>query len=113
MKEANLSENVVKFNQGDWTLEKLIEEKIQFDTSLNFERKDDDVVQGWTRPAPSVPHEPEPQTSTNVLCITGDSASNTLSITTADNSCNFIAGNDASARRTTSFKADSPISTLR
>jgi len=109
LKEANLSENLVTLSHENWTLEKLLEEKIQFDTSLNFERKDNDVVQGWTRPAPSVPREPEPQTSTNVLCITGDSASNTLSITTADNSCNFIAGSDASTRRMISFKADSPI----
>ena len=89
--EANLDESRATTDRGDWTLEKLIEEKIQFDTSLNFERRDHDANQGWTQPAPSVPREPELPINANVLCIKGnDPPGQALAVSTANNTCHFV-----------------------
>lgn len=86
-----------------------MEEKTQFDTSINFERRDTDVNQGWTHPAPSVPTEPELAVETNVLCIRSDE-SNALAISTANNACNLVSVKPPyAALEHNSFKADSPI----
>ncbi|KIX98857.1 uncharacterized protein Z520_05318 [Fonsecaea multimorphosa CBS 102226] len=74
--EAGLPEEAAITNPGDWTIEKIIEEKKQFDASLAFEKKGDDADVGWPTPAPSKALEPEgfPVTS-NVLCVSGSSSS--------------------------------------
>lgn len=92
LQETNLTEKSAITNPGDWTLEKLIEEKIQFDTSLNFERHADEAAKQWTKPAPSIARSPEITTSTNILCIRGHAAQNLLSISTADNTCTILSG---------------------
>lgn len=89
-------------------MEKLVEEKVQFDTSLRFEKRDVDTDTGWTQPAPSVPQEPRMAINTNVLYIRGQSGM--LAISTANNSCSFIESTTPYAlKEEYSFKADSPI----
>jgi len=110
LKEANLPEKLVTTNAGDWTLEKLLEEKVQFDTSLNFEKKDNEASRGWTQPAPSVPREPELAINANVLCVAGRPDSDSLSISTANNTCSSVtSGAPFSVLHDRAFKADSPI----
>lgn len=92
LQETSLTEKSAITNPGDWTLEKLIEEKIQFDTSLNFERSSSEASKQWTQPAPSKAHSPELTTNTNILCVRGHTAQNMLSISTADNTCTLISG---------------------
>ncbi|KAK5071024.1 hypothetical protein LTR64_007527 [Lithohypha guttulata] len=109
--ETNLDDKDAITKPGDWTLEKLLEEKIQFDTSLNFERRDQDNNQGWTKPAPSIPREPEISVTSNVLCIKGSHPlATTVAISTANNTCNFIQTRQPyAAQDERSFKIDSPI----
>lgn len=110
LKETNLSEEVATTNTGDWTLEKLIAEKVQFDTSLKFERRDNEVSQGWTRPAPSISREPELTINANVLCVAGHPDSDSLHISTANNTCLSVTSKTPySVLSTRTFKADSPI----
>lgn len=86
--EAGLPEEAAITNQGDWTIEKVLEEKIQYDSSLQFERKGDDQVTGWPLPAPSKAVEPDVLITSNVLCVSGDGKGRTedsvISITSAD-----------------------------
>jgi WD40 repeat protein len=107
LKETNLEETVATTNAGDWTLEKLLEEKIQFDTSLTFEKRDLNTDVGWTRPAPSVPREPDLAVNTNVLCIRG--GRDLLAVSTANNTCSFIRPTKPYAPTGHAFKADGPI----
>ena len=110
LRETNLTEKAATTNPGDWTLEKLIEEKVQFDTSLNFEKKNNEASHGWTLPAPSIPMEPELLISTNVLCVAGRTDSDCLTISTADNTCSFVTSNPPySLLPDRGFKADGPI----
>lgn len=110
LKEANLPEKAADTNSGDWTLEKLIEEKVQFDTSLNFEKKDNEASHGWSKPAPSIAREPELHIDSNVLCVAGSFDSDSLSISTANNTCSFVSTRAPySAFTSRTFKADSPI----
>lgn len=110
LKETNLPEQAATTNQGDWSLEKLLEEKVQFDTSLNFERKDDRGSRGWTQPAPTTPTEPELAINTNVLCVAGNTEGDSLSISTANNTCSSVTAKAPySVLSARSFKADSPI----
>ncbi|KIW23084.1 uncharacterized protein PV07_11311 [Cladophialophora immunda] len=73
--EAGLPEEAAITNPGDWTIEKILEEKKQYDSSLAFEKKGDEADVGWITPAPSKAVEPEgfPVTS-NVLCVSGSSS---------------------------------------
>jgi hypothetical protein len=51
LKEAGLPPNAGATHPGDWTIEKILEEKKQYDASLVYERvsgKDED--QSWTLP---------------------------------------------------------------
>ncbi|KIW87645.1 uncharacterized protein Z519_11619 [Cladophialophora bantiana CBS 173.52] len=70
--EAGLPDEAAITNPGDWTIEKILEEKKQYDASLAFEKKGDDADVGWVLPAPSKAVEPEgfPVTS-NILCVSG------------------------------------------
>ncbi|ETI26273.1 hypothetical protein G647_03050 [Cladophialophora carrionii CBS 160.54] len=79
--EAGLTEDVVTLNPGDWTIEKILEEKKQYDASLAYEKKGNDVDVGWPVPAPSTAVEPEnfPATS-NILCVNGHSLNGEASI---------------------------------
>ncbi|KAK5940443.1 hypothetical protein PMZ80_006858 [Knufia obscura] len=110
LKEANLPEKAADTNSGDWTLEKLIEEKVQFDTSLKFERNDNEASQGWSKPAPSVASEPELHINANVLCVAASSDSKSLSISTANNTCSSVSCRTPYPTLIDQcFKADSPI----
>jgi len=110
LKETNLPEQAAATNKGDWTLEKILEEKVQFDTSLNFERKDDGESRGWTQPAPTTPIEPELAINTNVLCVAGNTEGDSLSISTANNTCSSVTAKAPySVLSDRGLKADSPI----
>jgi len=110
LKETNLPEQAATTNQGDWTLEKLLEEKVQFDASLNFERKDDRGLRGWTLPAPTTPTEPDMTINTNVLCVAGNADGDSLSISTANNTSSSITTKKPySVLSDQTFNADSPI----
>ncbi|KAH0832701.1 hypothetical protein AYO21_04757 [Fonsecaea monophora] len=95
--EAGLSEDVAITNPGDWTIEKIIEEKKQFDASLAFEKVGGDADVGWITPAPSKAVEPEGvPTTSNVLCVSGLSSKENndavIFVTAADRSwCNVSA----------------------
>jgi WD40 repeat protein len=56
-------------NPGDWTIEKIIEEKQQYDASLKFERKGDEEDVGWPSPAPSKPHQSLDFVRANILTL--------------------------------------------
>ncbi|KAI1627555.1 hypothetical protein EDD37DRAFT_622627 [Exophiala viscosa] len=90
LKEVGLPEEAAITNQGDWTIEKILEEKKQYDSSLQFEKKGDDQITGWPLPAPSKPVEPDVFITSNVLCVSGDGRGKTedtvISITSADRS---------------------------
>ncbi|KIW65201.1 hypothetical protein PV04_07480 [Phialophora macrospora] len=94
--EAGLTEDVVTLNPSDWTIEKILEEKKQYDASLAYEKKGNDVDIGWPVPAPSTAVEPQnfPVTS-NILCVSGHSlnAEGSISVTTADRTWNHISPN--------------------
>lgn len=110
LQEANLTEKSATTNAGDWTLEKLIEEKIQFDTSLNWERRPDEVAKEWSRPAPSIARSPELSSNTNILCVRGHSTQNLLSISTADNTCTLLGGAQPyEPLPNRSFRTDGPV----
>ncbi|EXJ87103.1 hypothetical protein A1O3_04061 [Capronia epimyces CBS 606.96] len=88
--EAGLPEDAAVTKPGDWTIEKILEEKKQFDTSLAFERSGDDHDTGWSLPAPSQAVEPQVPIRSNVLCVSGDRGSEkedgVIFVTTADRS---------------------------
>ncbi|RVX74708.1 hypothetical protein B0A52_01835 [Exophiala mesophila] len=90
LEEAGLPEDAASTNPGDWTIEKILEEKNQYDTSLAFERKGEEHLTGWAEPAPSKPVEPDIQIKSNVLCVASsrgkDGLDEELLITTADKS---------------------------
>ncbi|KAK5048345.1 hypothetical protein LTR84_006015 [Exophiala bonariae] len=90
LEEAGLPEDAADTKPGDWTIEQVLEEKKQYDSSLSFEKKGDGQLTGWTQPAPSKPVEPEARVSSNVLCVSGagddNDAHKTIFITTADKS---------------------------
>ena len=94
--EAGLSEDAVTLNEGDWTIEKILEEKKQYDASLTYEKKGDDSDQGWSLPAPSKAAEPEGfPTTSNVLCISGngdaaEGRGTSIFVTAADRSWNQL-----------------------
>lgn len=67
LSEAGLSEDAATTQPGDWTIETIIEEKRQFDTSLHFEKKSNEENQGWSLPAPSNSVAPNLPNSSNVL----------------------------------------------
>lgn len=71
MAEAGLPQDAGITNPGDWTIEKILEEKKQFDSSLAFEKTGDDQVVGWPSPAPSNAVEPDFPITSNVLCVSG------------------------------------------
>lgn len=93
--EAGLSEDAVTLKPGDWTIEKILGEKKQYDASVAFERKGDDAEIGWPAPAPSKAVEPEgfPVTS-NVLCVNGSSGvgngNGVVLVSAADRSWNQV-----------------------
>ena len=62
IKEAGLEPDAGTTHAGDLTIEKILEEKKQFDASLAFEKTPDSVTRGWTSPgrSPACPiHLPE------------------------------------------------------
>lgn len=75
---------------GDWTIEQVLEEKKQYDSSLRYEKKGDGQLTGWAQPAPSKPVEPAARISSNVLCVSGagddEDVHKAIFITTADKS---------------------------
>lgn len=110
LRETNLTEKAAATNAGDWTLEQLLEEKIQFDTSLNFEKVDNQGDHGWVQPAPSIPIEPDLPISTNVLCVSGSVPQGSIAITTANNTCAMVQSSAPySATSRSTLKADSPM----
>ena len=50
IKEAGLDTDAATTSPGDWTLEKVLEEKQQYDTSLKYEKRSNEGDQGWTLP---------------------------------------------------------------
>jgi WD40 repeat protein len=88
---------VVTLNPGDWTIEKILEEKKQYDASLAYEKKGNDDDVGWPLPAPSTAVEPEnfPVTS-NILCVSGhglNAEEASIYVTAADRTWNHISLN--------------------
>ncbi|KLJ09742.1 hypothetical protein EMPG_14840 [Blastomyces silverae] len=54
----------------DWTIEKLLEEKMVFDKSLNFERTaHEEGHDGWSIPAPSTPNIIETPSQSNLVTV--------------------------------------------
>lgn len=90
LKEAGLPEDAGTTNPGDWTIEKILEEKKQYDLSLAFEKKGDDRLTGWPLPAPSKAFEPDFPITSNVLCVSGNDKSvggeGNIFVTSADRS---------------------------
>ncbi|KAL2430064.1 hypothetical protein ABEF95_003051 [Exophiala dermatitidis] len=95
--EAGLPENAGVTNPGDWTIEKILEEKKQFDASLAFEKKGDGLQTGWSLPAPSKAVEPQISVRSNVLCVSGhqenEADDGVIFVTAADRSWNRISTN--------------------
>lgn len=75
---------------GDWTIEKILQEKKQFDASLAFEKKADDQSRGWSQPAPSSSIEPDVAIASNVLAVYADPNNHEISVTGADRSWNLL-----------------------
>ncbi|KIW20135.1 hypothetical protein PV08_00710 [Exophiala spinifera] len=70
--ESGLPEEAAITKKGDWTIEKILEEKRQYDSSLEYEKKGDEQMTGWPLPTPSIATEPGFQVTSNVLCVSGD-----------------------------------------
>ncbi|KAJ9618614.1 uncharacterized protein PV06_00768 [Exophiala oligosperma] len=70
--ESGLPEEAAITKKGDWTIEKILEEKRQYDSSLEYEKKGDEQMTGWPLPAPSKATEPGFLMTSNVLCVSGD-----------------------------------------
>ncbi|KAJ9615490.1 hypothetical protein H2200_001565 [Cladophialophora chaetospira] len=91
--EAGLTEDEVTLNADDWTIEKILEEKKQYDVSLAYEKKGDDGDAGWSSPAPSKAVEPENfPAASNILCVSGFSGDGegAVFVTAADRSWNHL-----------------------
>ncbi|KEF59532.1 uncharacterized protein A1O9_04376 [Exophiala aquamarina CBS 119918] len=92
--EAGLPEDAADTKPGDWTIEQVLEEKKQYDSSLLFEKKGDGLLTGWTQPAPSKPVEPDTRISSNILCVSGaaglEDTHEAVFITAADKSWSQI-----------------------
>lgn len=88
--EAGLPEDAATTNPGDWTIEKILEEKKQFDSSLAFEKRGDDQISGWPQPAPSKAVAADWTVASNVLCVSGarrkEDEDETIFVTGADRS---------------------------
>ena len=112
LSESNIDESLATTNPGDWTLETLVNEKVQFDKSLNFEKTSNDTVSAWTNPAPSKPVEPL-ISSVNILSVNAADDGTKFVVTTADNRLTLLNGtqrtNDANQLATSNFTVDSPI----
>ena len=50
VKEAGLPDDAGTTGPGDWTIEQILEEKKQYDSSLSFEKKPTENVHGWKLP---------------------------------------------------------------
>jgi WD40 repeat protein len=70
--EAGLPEDAGDTKPGDWTIEQILEEKTQYDSSLAFERQGEEGNSGWPLPAPDKAVEPV-RVNSNVLCVSGTS----------------------------------------
>jgi len=92
LQEAGLSEDAGGITgPDDWTIEKILEEKKQYDASLAFEKKDNGrAEEGWSYPSPSTPVVPEAPINSNVLCVSGGLNSRGILITAADRSWNEL-----------------------
>ncbi|ERF74511.1 hypothetical protein EPUS_03949 [Endocarpon pusillum Z07020] len=71
LREAGLPADAAQTAAGDWTIEKILEEKRQYDAGIVYEKTSGEEREGgWTRPAPS-----QPDTITSL-----DSPSNILAV---------------------------------
>ena len=70
--EAGLDTAAADSRPGDWTIDQILQEKKQFDTALNFEKRGHDDDFGWTQPAPAISQSPQGHISSNAVCVYGD-----------------------------------------
>ena len=54
VQEAGLKPDAGTTEPGDWTIERILEEKKQYDTSLNYEKHIDQTGNGWSVPGKSL-----------------------------------------------------------
>ena len=113
LSEAGLPEDACTTNPGDWTIEKIIEEKRQFDTSLTFEKKPDEGNLGWSSPAPSGSTSPSLPNSSNVLCVTALPLRNKILTTRADKSLLQLLGRVPYDFHESSTGNESPILSIQ
>ena len=113
LSEAGLSEEASTTNPGDWTIEKILEEKKQFDTSLAFEKKANDGNQGWSLPAPTKSTTANLPNSANVLFVMALSGRNKILSTLADKSLNQSLGRSPYTFHQSDVGNDSPILSVK
>lgn len=109
LSEAGISEDAVTLGADDWTIEKILDEKKQFDASLAYEKKEAEGNQGWTSPSPSWAQEPDMPSSSNVLCVRGVSSMNEIVSAHADRKLNNFSGRPGFRIYCTFSNNDSPI----
>nr|POE77685.1 tyrosine--trna ligase, mitochondrial [Quercus suber] len=113
--EAGLPEDAGTVSNGDLTLETLLEEKKQFDTSNKFEKLGvEGGAHGWTKHAPEKPDVVSTlPSSSNVLSIAAGSAGDEpvvdILVTTADRYLHILGAASAELRRSLTGLQDSPI----
>ena len=94
IRESGLPKTAGVVEVGDLTLEKVLEEKRQYDAALAYEKQGDDSnTAGWFSPHPSEPrHVSSIPESANILSVRGISMRyfQGLCITTADRSLNYV-----------------------
>ena len=66
--EAGLAPDAGTTEAGDLTIEKILEEKKQYDKSLAFERRPKNGLQGWTSKGKIVPLAVEPRNDLSTSC---------------------------------------------
>ncbi|KAK5132086.1 hypothetical protein LTR08_000336 [Meristemomyces frigidus] len=117
--EAGLEPDAGMVSKGDLTLETLLEEKKSFDLNAHFEKLGvEDGERGWSQPAPTTAHVVKTlPSSSNILSTavettaqhTGDTATSTLLVTTADRRLNLLDPSSHELRGSLVGLQDSPI----
>ncbi|KAK4507668.1 hypothetical protein PRZ48_001403 [Zasmidium cellare] len=118
VQEADLPFDAGNVSKGDLTLEKLLDEKKNFDVAVKFEKLGlEDVNSGWTKNAPSTAHEVTGlPTSSNILSARVESlqdddgsSSSTLFASTADRKFHSLDASTRTLQRTVSDLHDAPV----
>ncbi|KAL1311177.1 hypothetical protein AAFC00_001374 [Neodothiora populina] len=119
IREANLAASAGSTKKGDFTLERVLEEKKIFDVSLRFEKLGDDAGKQWLAVAPAIAHPIPSPTTSNIIHTSfavatgniqeGDQGKHLLFATTADRRVNVMEVPSCALQDSLTSLQDSPV----